>query len=154
MARNALSISNSERFSRASPWLKLVVAALIFLAIGVVLVTNRFLTDRFTETTRNRAELRLALYSGNMISELQRTSVVPLLLSRDPAISEALLDNNFAHASQRLIQVQDDIGVASILLLDKGGRAVGATNRNLLGTNYRSMSFFVDAQRSLETVFS
>ena len=90
MAKIPSTTPKSERFSRASPWLKLVVAALIFVAIGVVLVTNRFLTERFTETTRNRAELRLALYSGNMISELQRTSVVPLLLSRDPAISEAL----------------------------------------------------------------
>ncbi len=139
---------------RTSPWLKLVVAALIFVAIGVVLVTNRFLSERFTETTRNRAELRLALYSGNMISELQRTSVVPLLLSRDPAISEALMQGDFSRTTQRLIQVQADIGVASILLLDRDGRTVGATNRNILGTNFRSSNVFLDAQRSMDTVFS
>ena len=154
MARTPAVLQKTDRISRTSPWLKLVVAALVFVAIGVVLVTNRFLTESFTETTRNRAELRLALYSGNMISELQRTSVVPLLLSRDPAISEALMKGNFAFTSQRLIQVQADIGVASILLLDSDGRTVGATNRNLLGTNFRAMSFFLDAQRSMETVFS
>ena len=143
-----------ERISRTSPWLKFVVATLIFVAIGVVLVSNRYLSVRFTETTRNRAELRLALYSGNMISELQRTSVVPLLLSRDPAISEALLNGDFSQTSQRLIQVQADIGVASILLLDGDGRTMGATNRNLLGTNYRAMNYFLDAQRSMDTVFS
>ena len=49
--------------------LRLAVAVLILMAIGVVLVTNRWLSERFTETTRNRAELRLALYSGNMLSE-------------------------------------------------------------------------------------
>ena len=144
----------SDRIPRSSPWIKLAVAALVFVAIGVVLVTNRFLSEQFTETTRNRAELRLALYSGNMISELQRTSVVPLLLSRDPAISEALSNGDFSRTSQRLIQVQADIGVASILLLDNSGRTVGATNRNLLGSNYRGMSFFIDAQRSMDTVFS
>jgi two-component system, NtrC family, C4-dicarboxylate transport sensor histidine kinase DctB len=154
MAKTSAVLQKTERISRTSPWLKLVVAALVFVAIGVVLVTNRFLTESFTETTRNRAELRLALYSGNMISELQRTSVVPLLLSRDPAISQALMKGNFAFTSQRLIQVQSDIGVASIILLDSGGRTVGATNRNLLGTNFRAMSFFLDAQRSMETVFS
>ncbi len=154
MARTPAVLQKTDRISRTSPWLKLVVAALVFVAIGVVLVTNRFLTESFTETTRNRAELRLALYSGNMISELQRTSVVPLLLSRDPAISEALMKGNFAFTSQRLIQVQADIGVASILLLDSDGRTVGATNRNLLGTNFRAMSFFLDSQRSMETVFS
>ena len=143
-----------DRIQRASPWIKLVVAGLVFIAIGVVLVTNRFLTERFTETTRNKAELRLALYSGNMISELQRTSVVPLLLSRDPAISESLSKGDFSRTTARLVQVQADIGVASILLVDNTGRTVGATNRNLLGTNYRAASFFMDAQRSMETVFS
>jgi two-component system C4-dicarboxylate transport sensor histidine kinase DctB len=154
MARPLTSTTKPERIQRSSPWVKLAVAALVFVAIGVVLVTNRLLTERFTETTRNRAELRLALFSGNMISELQRTSVVPLLLSLDPAISQALSKGDFSRTSQRLIQVQANIGVASILLLDTSGRTVAATNRNLLGSNYRSQSFFLDAQRSSDTVFS
>ena len=138
-----------------SSWrLRLIVGLLILVAVGVVLITNRWLSERFTETTRNRAELRLALYSGNMLSELQRTSVVPLLLSDDPAIRDALLKGTFAGTTLRLIQVQEEIGIASILLLDKDGRAVGATDRNLLGTNHRSQPYFVDAQRSKDTVFS
>ena len=143
-----------DRVRAASGLTKVIVAALILLAVGVVLVTNRWLSDRFTETTRNRADLQLALYSGNLISELQRTSVVPLLLSRDPAISDSLSKGDFSSTTQRLMQVQDEIGVASILLLDKDGRTVGATNRNLLGTNYRAQAYFVDAQRSMDTVFS
>lgn len=136
-------------------WLvRVAVAVLILLAIGVVLVTNRWLSERFTETTRNKADLALALYSGNLQSELQRTSVVPLLLSRDPAISEALSKGDFSGTTLRLIQVQGEIGVASILLLDNDGRTVGATNRNLLGTNYHNQSYFIDAQRSMDTVFS
>jgi two-component system C4-dicarboxylate transport sensor histidine kinase DctB len=154
MARPVNYTTKPERIQRSSPWVKLAVAALVFVAIGVVLITNRLLTERFTETTRNRAELRLALFSGNMISELQRTSVVPLLLSLDPAISQALSKGDFSRTSQRLIQVQANIGVASILLLDTSGRTVAATNRNLLGSNYRSQSFFLDAQRSSDTVFS
>jgi two-component system C4-dicarboxylate transport sensor histidine kinase DctB len=134
--------------------LKLVIAALVVVAIGVVLVTNRWLTERFTETTRNRAELRLALYSGNMISELQRTSVVPLLLAGDPFLVDGLRSGSFAATSQRLIRVQSEIGVASIMLLDRDGRVVGATNRNLLGTTYRTQAFYVDALRSNDTVFT
>jgi two-component system C4-dicarboxylate transport sensor histidine kinase DctB len=133
---------------------RLVVAMLILVAIGVVLVTNRWLSERFTETTRNRAELRLALYSGNMLSELQRTSVVPLLLVDDPAIRDALIKGSFADTTLRLIQVQGEIGVASILLLDQGGRAVGATNRNLLGGQHETQSYFVNAKRSRDTVFA
>lgn len=127
---------------------------LVLLALGVVLTTNRWLSERFTETTRNRAELRLALYSGNMLSELQRTSVVPLLLADDPAIRDALFKGIFSDTTLRLIEVQKEIGVASILLLDKDGRTVGATDRNQLGSNHTGNPYFVDALRSRETVFS
>ena len=133
---------------------RLIVALLVLLAISVVGVTNRWLTDSFTETTRNRAELRLALYSGNMMSELQRTSVVPLLLARDPELIRALNEQQFSRTSGRLISFQSEIGAASIQLLDSNGRTVGATNRNLLGTNHRQAAYFVDAQRVNDTVFS
>ncbi len=133
---------------------KLAVAMLVVLAVAVVLVTNRWMTERFAETTRNRADLRLALYSGNIVSELQRTSVVPLLLSSDPALAEALGSGNFSQTSQRLIKVQSQIGVASIMLLDRDGRAVAATNRNLLGTSYRAAPFYVEALRATDTIFT
>ncbi|WP_434612920.1 sensor histidine kinase [Tabrizicola sp. M-4] len=133
---------------------KLAIGLMVILAIGVVLVTNRWLSERFTETTRNRAELRLALYSGNMVSELQRTSVVPLLLAGDPALVEALRSRDFSGTSQKLIRVQSEIGVASILLIDADGRTVGATNRNQLGTNHRTGAYFVEAVRNKDTVFT
>jgi two-component system C4-dicarboxylate transport sensor histidine kinase DctB len=137
------------------PWrVKVAVGLLILIAICVVLVSNRLLTDRYTADTRNRAELRLALYTGNLMSELQRTSVVPLLLSRDPDLARALRDGNFSATSAKLIALQSQIGVASIRLLDADGRVVGATNRNILGTTNRSESYFVDAQRLRETIFT
>lgn len=133
---------------------KLAIVLMVVLAVGVVLVTNRWLSERFTENTRTRAELRLALYSGNMVSELQRTSVVPLLLAGDPALTEALLTRNFSGTSQKLIRVQSEIGVASILLIDSDGRTVAATNRNLLGTSHRTGAYFVEALRNKDTVFT
>ncbi len=72
---------------------RVALVLLSLVASGVVWTTNQFLTQRFTETTQNRAELRLALLSGNLTSELQRTSVVPLVLSRDPThLCTATLD--------------------------------------------------------------
>lgn len=137
------------------PWgVKLVVAFLILVAIGIVLVSNRFLTDRYTADTRSRAEVRLALYTGNLMSELQRTSVVPLLLARDPELVLALREGNFSQTSAKLIALQGQIGVASIRLIAADGRTVGATNRNVLGTSQRNETFFVEAQRTNETVFS
>ncbi len=137
------------------PWrVKVAVALLILLAAGVVVVTNRWLSDRFVEATRNRAEVRLALYTGNLVSELQRTSVVPLLLARDPDLISALKEGNFSSTSAKLIALQSEIAVASIRLLDIDGRVVGATNRNVLGGNHRNETWFVDAQRANDTVFT
>ncbi|NJS40035.1 MAG: sensor histidine kinase [Rhodobacteraceae bacterium] len=153
MSKAEPSISAST--AQGLPWrVKLAVGLLLILAIGVVLVSNRLLTDRYTADTRNRAEVRLALYTGNLMSELQRTSVVPLLLSRDPELVQALRDGNFSSTSAKLIALQAQIGVASIRLLDNDGRVVGATNRNVLGTGNRNETYFVDAQRTKDTIFT
>ena len=97
-------------------------------AVAVIWVTNAWLTERFSETTRNRAEVRLALYTGNVMSELQRTSVVPLLLARDPALIVALERGDFSVTSQRLITAQGEVGAASIDLLEPD-RAHGGGDR-------------------------
>ncbi|TQS72617.1 sensor histidine kinase [Rhodobacteraceae bacterium] len=133
---------------------RIAVVGILLLAAAAMWFTNAWLTQRFTETTRVRTELRLALYNGNLISELQRTSIVPLLLARDPALTRSLESNDYSETSGALITVRDDVSAASIRLLDMGGRVVAATNRNLIGTSYAQAPFFVEAQRSGSTVFT
>jgi two-component system C4-dicarboxylate transport sensor histidine kinase DctB len=130
------------------------VIALVTLACVVVFTSNRLLTERFTERTRGAADVRLALYSANLISELQRNSIVPQLLARDPALIGALNSGDFAQSSARLLSFVDEIGAASLVLMDTDGRIVAATNRERLGENQRSQSSFVDALRSNVTVFT
>ncbi len=134
--------------------LRLVLLLLVSIAAVVIWVSNDWLTRRYTETTRSRAELRLALYSGNLMSELQRNSVVPLLLSRDPALIGALNSKDYSASSARLITYRDEIGAAALLLLDETGRVVAATNREKLGSTNRSAPYFVNAMRSSDTVFT
>ena len=131
-----------------------IALAFTLAAVMVIWATNSFLTERFTESTRNRAALRQALYSGQLLSELQRTSIVPLLLARDPELIGALEDNRFVTTSQRLISAQNDIGASSIQLLDLSGRVVAATDRSKLSLSMRSNEGFLQAQRSNVTVFS
>jgi two-component system C4-dicarboxylate transport sensor histidine kinase DctB len=133
---------------------RVALLVLVIAAAATVWVTNRLLTDRFTETTRNRAELRLALYSGNLISELRRNAIVPQLLARDAALIGALNAAEYSQSSQRLISFVDEIGAASLMLLDADGRTVAATDRNRLGELHRNQPYFVDAQRASTTVFS
>ena len=131
-----------------------MVILLVALAVSMVVATNRWLTQRFTEATRNRAELRLVLYSGNIMSELQRNSVVPLLLARDPELINALNGGTFTQTSSRLISFQSEIGAAGIQLLDAGGRVVAATDRNTLGMAHGDAAYFFEARRSDDTVFT
>ena len=135
-------------------WLRATIALICMAALGTIWVTNAWLTDRFSENTRVRSELRLALYSGNLMSELQRNSVVPLLLARDPALIGALNGNDFSTTSARLMTAQKEIGAASIRLLDASGRVVGATDRYQIGTNSVAAPQYVEALRSRDTVFT
>ncbi len=132
------------------------VALLAIFAIGVATVyfTNLFLTERFTATTQQRAQLRLALYSGNLVSELQRNSIVPRLLASDPELIGALASSDFQQTSQRLLSFVDEIGAAGIILLDSNGRVVASTERARLGELHQNAPFFVDALRSDQTVFT
>ncbi len=140
--------------ARTSLVARLVVVVVIATAILLIWMTNLYLTDRFTQETRTRGDLRMALYAGNILSELQRNSVVPLLLSRDPTLITALNSGDYAATSQRLISIRDEIGAASLLLLDGEGRTVAATDRQLIGTNHRNAAYFVQALRAADTVFT
>ncbi|TDL84086.1 sensor histidine kinase [Palleronia sediminis] len=130
------------------------VAVLCVIAVATLWISNALLTERFTENTRNRAEVRLALYSGNLMSTLQRASVVPLLLSLDPALIGALNGQDYTSTTQRLISYLDEIGAASLTLLDRDGRVVASTERRTLGANMRQAPYFVQAVRSRDTVFN
>ncbi|WP_170580333.1 sensor histidine kinase [Ruegeria arenilitoris] len=144
-------------FGRGAPlgWrLRLAVFVLLVAAAATIWVTNSLLTNRFTESTRNRAELRLALYSGNLLSELRRNAIVPQLLARDPTLISALQSADFSLSTQRLLSFVEEIGAASLMLLDRDGRVVAATDRNRLGESHRSDPYFVNAVRSNATIFS
>lgn len=133
---------------------RLALVLLLVIAAATIWITNRLMTDRFTESTRNRAELRLALYSGNLTSELRGNRIVPQLLARDPTLIGALNSSDYSQSTQRLFSFAEDLDAASLMLLDLDGRTVAATDRSLIGSQRGSEPYFVDAIRSNATVFS
>jgi len=135
-------------------YLRLAVLVVSLLAVIVIYVSNQLLTQRFTETISNRSEVRLALYVTNLMNELQRNSVVPQLLSRDPDLIKALENKDYSQSTARLLSFVDEIGAASLTLLDRDGRAVAATDRNQIGADHRQTPYFVDALRSNQTVYT
>jgi two-component system C4-dicarboxylate transport sensor histidine kinase DctB len=153
---------DEDRRDTHTPWqpaaiswrVRVALLVMLIFAVAVISVTNRLLTDRFTETTRNRAELRIALYGGNLLAELRQNAIVPQLLGRDPTLIAALESADYSLSTQRLISFVEEIGAASLMLLDIDGRTVAATDRNRIGASHRSDAYFVDAIRSNATIFS
>ena len=133
---------------------RVAVAVIVALAIATVAITNRLLTERFTQATRNGADIRIAMYSGNVMAELRKSRVVPLLLSQDPELVGSLAREEYALTSQRLLSYVEDIGADSLMLLDSTGRTVAATDRSRIGEQHRQDPYFVDALRSSDTVFT
>ena len=150
------SVSNKIRIgSGHMSWrVRFVIIILMAIAVGVVWMTNAYLTERFTESTRNRAQVRLALYSGNLLSELRRASVIPQLLSRDETLISALDSKEYLRTTQRLYSYLDEIGAESLLLLDRDGRAVASTIREQIGSAHKSEQYFIEAIRSSDSLFT
>ncbi|MBE0413935.1 ATP-binding protein [Yoonia sp.] len=146
--------AQGSRHAAGRWYLRLSIVVICGLALIVIYVSNHFLTERFTETIRNRSEVRVALYVTNLMSELQRNSVVPQLLARDPELIKALDNKDYSLSTARLLSFVDEIGAANLMLLDRDGRTVAATDRNRLGENHRAAPFFVNAQRSNRTVYT
>ncbi|MDA9779443.1 ATP-binding protein [Amylibacter sp.] len=133
---------------------RLGVILLIISTITIILLSNLYLTQNYSQVKRTEAERELSLYSGRLISELQRISVVPLLLSRDTGLISDINTKDYQLTSQRLITFSDEIRVKSITLLERFGRIVASSDRSDLGQNLRGQNFFFNAMRQSGTVFT
>ncbi len=145
---------SQENSSRANMLVRIGILFLIITAISVMWLSNLYFTQLFNSSTRASAVRQLSLYNGRIISDLQRSAVVPLLLSRDRTLISALDTSDFINSSQHLISYHDDIGTKEIFLLDKDGRTVASSNRTELGQFSNDKPVYVNAMRSNETVFS
>ncbi len=148
-------VSKASRIGGAfSMSMRVSFVALAIIAGATLWLSNSILTSRFTASTKSKAEYRLALYAGNLLSELQRSSIVPQLLSRDPELIGALNSADYSMSTQRLISFVDEIGAASLMLLDIEGRTVASTDRINLGALHSDKSHFQDALKSSGTIFN
>ena len=139
---------------RATGIIPAVVGISLVIAVLLVWGSYGYFTQSFTETLRSQAQTRAALYAGNIKSTLQKHSVVPFLLAQDVTLTAALQSDSYASTSQRLIQISEEIGSASVFLLDISGRVVASSNRRQIGKFFRGEPYFINALRNSSTVFS
>ena len=102
-----------------------------------------YLTRSLSEDQSAEAQVRATLYAGSLQSALQRHSVVPLLLSRDPILIEALEAHEYKEADARLATFREELGAGSIVLLDAQGRVVAASDDRPRGQDESKAAFFI-----------
>lgn len=146
--------TTNGRHGQGRWFLRLSILVVCLFALIVIYVSNQLLTKRFTETISDSSEVRLALYVTNLTSELQRNSVVPQLLARDPELIRALETRDFSKSSDHLLSFVSEIGSASLLLLDRIGETVAATAHDEVGVLHTNEPYFMNALNGDQTVYA
>lgn len=135
-------------------WLRLALLAAAFVMGLVIWASHVYLTRAFSEDQSTDATLRATLYAGSIQSTMQRHSVVPLLLSRDPILITALRTGSFEEAAERLANFREEIGAGSIFLLNDRGRIVAASDESPAEQYTEDKAYFSLAMADIGTVFS
>lgn len=94
---------------------------------------------------RNAATLAIAVLRG----ELEKQRALPLILARDPDVTEALAGGDRTRFDAKLDQIARETHAAVIYLLDMSGTAVAASNwtqpTSFVGNDYSFRDYFLTA---------
>lgn len=131
-----------------------MIASALFLMTAILLFSNSYFTNRFTESARIDAAVRSTLYSGNIAAALEKQRILPLILARDQTIITSLQSNDFQNTSLHLISFIEETEAGSVTLLDKDGRTVAASDRRLIGTDFSDRAYFSSGLRVAGTSFT
>ena len=135
-------------------WFRLGVVGAAIVFVLTIWVAQILLTRQFAEDQSADALIRATLYSGNIQSTMQRHSVVPTLLARDPVLIVGLRTGFFAEAQTRINAIRDELGVGAIMLLDGTGRVRASSDDRALGSDESQREYFRNASADNGTVFS
>ncbi|MEM9049008.1 MAG: ATP-binding protein [Pseudomonadota bacterium] len=154
MRRMLWALRNWLKRGRRRHLLRLAVIVGIALAVLLIWVSHSYLTGFYSERLRNTANVRAAIYSANLMNVLERHKLIPGVLARDRALLDALIKDRYALTSARLIDVNRHLQSRNLMLMDRDGRVVAASNRRLLGTTRADHVYFREAARGNGTIFS
>lgn len=127
-----------------------LTAGLVMAALGY-LALDRGLRDSAVAEAQAVAEADAAILAEGLQSELEKFSLVPLVLAEDPDVHAALQNGGASPAklNERLEQLAGQTGAAAIYLTDAQGTALAASNWRLptsfVGSNYGFRRYFQNA---------
>ena len=131
----------------------LVTGILLIAALGLLVIDRTARASALGEAER-AAQNEAAILAAGLESELDKFSLVPLVLARDPQV-QSLLSGNALHKAelnQRMEQLARQTGAAAIYLMDGKGLTLSASNWNqpdsFVGSAYGFRSYFRNAMDS------
>jgi two-component system C4-dicarboxylate transport sensor histidine kinase DctB len=133
---------------------KLLLVSFLIITLTILFVTNSFFTSRFSDTIKRQGQMSLTKNASDVISELQKNSIIPQLLVTDQEITKALISRNFFPLSERFSRFIDDISIASIALLDKDGNPVAFSAKQNFDKKISYKHFSFGTSNTSETLMS
>ena len=146
------SLENSR--SRNPIRARIFLFSLPVVFVVLLLATNSIFTSKYLNEIKQEGEIRLAKNERNIVSELQKNSIVPQFLVRDQSIRKALLSNDFFSLPEIFFEFIDEISIESITLLDRNGQIVALAGKENLNTNSSNNIIFSTAISTNETVMN
>ncbi len=119
-------------------------------ALGLLVLDRAMRTAALGEAER-AAQNEAAILAAGLESELDKISLVPLVLARDPQVQSLLAGNRseLSGLNDRLEQLAGQTGAAAIYLMDRKGLTLAASNwqqpDSFIGSTYNFRSYFRDA---------
>ena len=146
------SLENS--LSRNPIRARVFLFSLSVLFVVLLVATNSFFTSKYLNDIKQEGEIRLTQNERNIVSELQKNSVIPQFLVRDQSIWNALLSNNFSSLPQMFFEFIDEISIESITLMDRTGQIVAVAGKENLNVNSSNKIIFNTAISTNDTVMN
>ncbi|MEC7252017.1 MAG: ATP-binding protein, partial [Pseudomonadota bacterium] len=128
--------------------------SLSVLFVVLLVATNSFFTSKYLNDIKQEGEIRLTQNERNIVSELQKNSVIPQFLVRDQSIWNALLSNSFSLLPKMFLEFIDEISIESITLMDRTGQIVAVAGKENLNVNSSNKIIFNTAISTNDTVMN
>lgn len=129
----------------------IAIGVLLVAALGL-LATDRTMRSAALDEAQNAAQNEAAILAAGLESELDKFSLVPLVLARDPQVQSLMAGNNAqqSNLNLRLQQIATQTGAAVIYLMNRDGLTLAASNWNqpdsFVGSNYGFRRYYRDAR--------
>lgn len=131
----------------------IAAGALLLAALGLLAIDRTMRTSALDEA-KDAAQNEAAILAAGLQSELDKFSLVPLVLARDPQVQSLMSGDRIQQSelNQRLQQIAKQTGAAVIYLMNQNGLTLAASNWNrpdsFVGSTYRFRRYFLDAKAS------